>query len=306
MQKKEKHDIIIYNVIIGYFGCIGRKISASSRCGMKGLNELTDRITFLGVRGSIPQSGADYIRYGGATVCVFLRLAGETVVLDAGSGMTKLPGFLMPEEKHLTLLLSHPHADHLLGFLMCPLCLDPAYTLNIYGAVRSGLTVREQLERLMSPPIWPVRPQELAASVNFYDLPEQMTLGGVTVECMEGRHPGGVSLLRLSGGGKTVVFATDVTLGGELSDRFAEFAGDCDLLIIDGQYSDAEWEKFHSFGHTPYTAAAAFGKRCGAKRTRIIHHAPVRTDDMLDAAAAELTALNETCAFSREGEEILL
>ncbi len=273
---------------------------------MNGVTELTDRITFLGVRGSIPQSGADYIRYGGSTVCVLLRLSGETIVLDAGSGMTKLPGLLSPEEKSITVLLSHPHADHMLGFLMCPLCLDSAYTLNIYGAVRSGLTVEAQFERLMAPPIWPVRPQELSASVNFYDQPECMTLGGVTVERMEGTHPGGVSLFRLRGGGKTVVFATDVTLGGDLTDRFAAFARDCDLLIIDGQYSDAEWEQFRSFGHTPYTAAAKFGKSCGAKQTRIIHHAPVRTDDMLDAATAELAALNETCTFSREGEEVLL
>lgn len=267
---------------------------------------MTDTVTMLGVRGSIPQSGADYIRYGGSTVCVLVRLAGETLVLDAGSGMTKLPAFLRPEETQLSLLLSHPHLDHLLGFLMCPICVNPDYTLRVYGAVREGLSVAEQFARLMAPPIWPVRPQDLAAKISFCDLTEHAEIGAVRVDTIEGAHPGGARVIRLRGNGKAIVFATDITLGGEMTDRLADFARNCDMLIIDGQYTDAEWEKFCNFGHTTYTAAARFGKLCGAKQTKIIHHAPVRTDAMLDAAAAELAAINADCTFSREGEEITL
>ena len=80
----------------------------------------------LGARGSVPVSGEKFMRYGGSTTCVFLRLAGQPVVLDAGTGLLSLPDVLRENEREIPLLLSHPHADHLLGLPMCPAALDPS------------------------------------------------------------------------------------------------------------------------------------------------------------------------------------
>ena len=41
-------------------------------------------VMILGTRGSVPVSGGDFLRYGGATTCVLVRLAGQVIVLDAG------------------------------------------------------------------------------------------------------------------------------------------------------------------------------------------------------------------------------
>ena len=123
---------------------------------------------------------------------------------------------------------------------------------------------------------------------------------------MEGAHPGGVSLLRLTGGGKRVVFATDCTVNGPGAGPLAEFAQGCDLLLCDGQYSDAEWPERSAFGHSTWTAAARLGRACGAARTRVIHHDPGHTDRLLDDAAGELRAIHPDCAFARAGEEIFL
>ncbi|MGN1230471.1 MAG: MBL fold metallo-hydrolase, partial [Anaerotignum sp.] len=86
-------------------------------------NEASVRI--LGTRGSIPVGGKAFQKYGGATTCVLVRLAGQVIVLDAGTGLLSLPSYLKKKENQVSLLLSHPHADHLLGFPMCSLMLEP-------------------------------------------------------------------------------------------------------------------------------------------------------------------------------------
>lgn len=133
-------------------------------------------------------------------------------------------------------------------------------------------------------------------------MPASIVFGEVTADTMEGVHPGGVTVFRLTGGGRKVVFITDCTLTEGIYGDLVRFARDCDLLLIDGQYNDAEWPSRSTFGHNTWKMAARFGAECGAKTVRIIHHDPTR----LDAAASELTAIHPRCAFARDREEILL
>lgn len=263
-------------------------------------------VTILGTRGSVPVSGRAFLRYGGATTCVLVQLAGQSVVLDAGTGLLELPPLLQEGTDRLPLLLTHPHADHLLGLPMCPIPFKSGFQIDIYAAKRCGLNAEAQVRALMGPPLWPVGPERLTASVTFRELPPHLELGSVAVDTMEGVHPGGVSLLRLTGGGRRVVFATDCTLTDALLPALTEFARDCDLLLCDGQYSDAEWSTRAGFGHSTWTAAARLGRDCGAKQIRVIHHDPAHTDSFLDGAAEELRSIHSDCAFARAGEEILL
>jgi len=262
-------------------------------------------VTILGARGSVPVSGAQFSRYGGATTCALFEADGDAVVLDAGSGLLFLPPEAM-ERPSLPLLLSHPHADHLLGLPMCPYVMLPGRRLDVYAAERGGLDARAQAGRLLSPPLWPVGTEALPAEIRFHALPRALRLGAVGVDVLEGEHPGGVSVFRLEADGKSVVFATDVTLGEAFAARLAAFARDCDLLLCDGQYTDEEWARFPGFGHSSWNAAANLARECGAKRLRIIHHAPFRTDGELDAAAAALRETDPNFDFAREGERISL
>jgi phosphoribosyl 1,2-cyclic phosphodiesterase len=263
-------------------------------------------VFLLGTRGSVPVCRQDSLKYGGATLCIFMRLAGQPVVLDAGTGLLDLPPILKQDETDLPLLLSHPHADHLLGLPMCPILFDPQYKLRIYGADRNGLSVEKQIQSLMSPPLWPVSPQQLGATVTFHPTEPSFDLGAIHVDTLEGIHPGGVTLFRLTGDGKTVVYMTDCTLTESFFPKAVEFARDCDLLLCDGQYSKTEWTERSHFGHSTWTAAAQLAAAAHAKQARIIHHDPFRTDAELDAAAKGLTNIHPGCAFARAGEEITL
>ncbi len=266
---------------------------------------MDDRIIILGARGSMPVSGQKYAKYGGATMSALVCLDGKTVILDGGTGLMALPEAVQ-ERTELPLIVTHAHVDHLLGIALCPYVMRPGRRLDVYLKTRNGLDGAAQAAHLFSPPIWPVGLEKLPADIRFLPLESSSDIGGLRVETMEGIHPGGVSLLRLSGGGKSVVFMPDITITEEKLPEYARFARDCDLLLADGQYSPEEWETKKDFGHSTWLMAARLAAESGAKTARIIHHDPGRTDDMLDAAAAEIAAVCPKCSFAREGEEIAL
>ena len=266
---------------------------------------MKDRLVILGARGSVPVSGKDCCRYGGHTTCFLAELAGQPIVLDAGTGLLRLPDDILAR-KELPLLLTHPHTDHLIGLPMSAYLKQPDARLTVYGADRGGKGVRAQLNCLMQPPLWPVRIDGFPARVSFRRLPAEGKIGPVTVRSIEGVHPGGVSLIRLESGKKSVVVITDCTLTDAFRPRALAFAKDADLLLIDGQYSEEEWAGKTFYGHNTWNAAAEFGRDCHAKQVRIVHHDPTHTDKVLDAASASLAAVRPNCRFAREGEVIRL
>src|SRR6185295_16470987 len=77
-------------------------------------------VKFWGVRGSIPTPGAGTAFYGGNTSCVCVRGEGETIILDAGTGIRPLGLEMMGESggdpTHATVLITHTHWDHIQGF----------------------------------------------------------------------------------------------------------------------------------------------------------------------------------------------
>ncbi len=262
-------------------------------------------VLILGARGSVPISSPDCAEFGGATTCVLLRMNGEYIILDAGTGILRLPPDAL-EQPRLSLLLTHLHLDHLCGFSMCPFVLRCGKTLDIYGSPSGGESVESVLSELYSPPVWPVTPNQLPATFRYHALPDELQIGTVSVSSMEGAHPGGVKLLRLSGGGKTLVFATDFTLTDALYPKAVEFAQDCDLLLCDGQYSAEEYLSRSCFGHNSWLSAARLGRDCHAAAVRIIHHDPSHTDEVLNSAEKEAAAVYPACRMAREGEVIAL
>ncbi|UPT75237.1 MAG: hypothetical protein M0D55_05915 [Elusimicrobiota bacterium] len=78
------------------------------------------RVKFWGVRGSIAAPGPKTLRYGGNTPCVELEIAGETYIIDAGTGIRELGFDLMRRAagKPVTgrLFIGHTHWDHIQGF----------------------------------------------------------------------------------------------------------------------------------------------------------------------------------------------
>ncbi len=260
-------------------------------------------VQILGTRGSVPVSGPDFARYGGATTCVLVRLDGRFLVLDAGTGILNLPEDVLAQPA-LSLLLTHPHLDHLAGLPACPYLYQGGAQLTVYAESDTAAAASS----LAAPPYWPVPLRDVPARVRFSPLTADFLIGSVRVETIPGDHPGGTRIVKLTGpaGRRTVVLVTDCTLTPEQTEVLTDFARGCDLLLCDGQYTEEEWPRAASYGHSTQAAAARLGQACGARQVRVIHHDPRRTDTQLDQA---LPALRQTCphaSFAYEGEVIEL
>jgi len=121
--------------ISGHFNEVWAHIRPSDRVRTGAFKKkgvpMTNSVVILGTRGSCPASGKEYVRYGGATSCYVVRLAGTPVIIDAGTGILRLGEALRSGEKHIPLILTHPHLDHLSGLLMCPLMHDPSGSIDL-------------------------------------------------------------------------------------------------------------------------------------------------------------------------------
>lgn len=262
-------------------------------------------VTILGCRGSVPVCGEHFTRYGGATSCVLVRGEASIAVLDAGTGLLELSPHLH-ENRSIPIFLSHCHIDHILGLPICPEALKKEYEFHIYGPSRDGLDIATQISALMSPPLWPVSPSQLPARFVFHSTAPRLELDGFTVDTMEGCHPGGVTVYRLTVSGRRIIYMTDCTISAENRADLLEFSRDCDLLLCDGQYSDEQWQTRSTFGHNRWTEAARFGVECGAKTIRIMHHDPTHSDPTLDAARSEVRSIAPECDLAFANEEITL
>jgi len=264
------------------------------------------KVLLAGVRGSIPVSGKQFERYGGCTGCVLVQMGGENILLDGGTGLTQA-AYRLSEENKCTILLSHPHIDHLLGIPLCPIFFDSQKELTIRAKFRNGLSTKEQVAALFSPPLWPVSFEVFRSKVIWEDITKpSFDVGSVMVETMEGNHPGGVTLYRLYYNGVSLVYVTDCELDETTFSEICYFARDCDLLLCDAHYTTEEYASRKGWGHSSWDMVVALGEACQAKRTVLIHHAPEYTDALLDKGQLFLEKYHPSCTMGRCNEELFL
>ena len=264
------------------------------------------RVTVLGTRGSMAVSNEKMREFGGATSSYMVEEDGEVLFFDAGRGIMNIPEGTV-SGKQIWLLITHTHLDHIMGmpFFLSDFCGGKC--LNIYGRSREGETVERQLRHLFSRPLWPVGLRDYSGiRIVCHELDGEIKAGPFRITWTESQHPGGAVNYRVDAGGKSVVLATDFEHSSGSEERLVAFSRDADLLLYDGQYTEKEYPTFRGFGHsTPETGLQVF-RKSGAKRMRIVHHAPDATDEELKRRERLLKAQEPNAGFAREGEVLEL
>ena len=94
---------------------------------------MTASVKFWGVRGSIACPSPQHLGYSGNTSCVEVTFPAEDkLIFDCGTGIHNLGTECLREgSKHVNILLSHTHWDHINGFPFFKLAYDPAFSLHI-------------------------------------------------------------------------------------------------------------------------------------------------------------------------------
>lgn len=279
------------------------------------------RITFWGVRGSIPSPGPDTVGVGGNTSCVEVRAGKLLIVFDGGTGLRLLGKTLlkeMPIKAHL--FFSHVHWDHIQGFPFFDPAFVPGNEINLYGGNNVSRTLEETLAGQMDHPSFPVHLTDMGAKMIFHDVientPIELDAGDGTkavISGAHGNHPNGVWAYRVDHGGKSVMYATDTEHYAVVDPRLASLAKGTDVLIYDSQYTPEEYAGTAGtggskvgWGHSTFEEAVKLAKAAAVKKLVLYHHDPMQSDAAVAEKERRAKELWADCVAAREGLKIEL
>lgn len=268
------------------------------------------RLLPLGVRGSTPAPGPEFVRYGGHTSCVAVIPDGEqrpTLLLDAGTGIRCVADLLSGTAFRGSILLSHLHWDHVMGLPFCTAADRSDAEVDVYLPAQDGLSGRDLLARTMSPPAFPIGPDGLQGGWRFHAIePGVFRAGAFDIRCADLAHKGGRTYgYRVTDRSGSLAYLPDHSPAQGCSEKVLGLIDGVDVLVHDAQFVESERRTADAYGHATVDDAVRLAERAGVKTLVLFHHSPTRTDDELDSIASSLdTSLPVTVA--RQGTEITL
>ncbi len=299
------------------------------------------KIRFWGVRGSIPAPGPDTIHYGGNTACVSIHTAaGGLVVVDMGTGLMHLGNQLMAGPfgqgaGRAAILLSHTHWDHIQGLPFFLPAYNPKNEIRVLGYEGARAGLGSILAGQMETPFFPVSLRDLPSNITIEELREMdFMVGQVQVLARFANHPGICAGYRLNTSGGSIAFFPDnepyELLKAALADRdqsnleearifakaerakLVEFLRESDVLIIDTQYTDDEYQDHIGWGHGSLSRVVSLALDAQVRKLVMFHHDPSHNDDKIDEMleGARMLVVESGRALeveaAREGSEIWL
>ena len=274
------------------------------------------QVLICGARGSTPTPGSEFVRYGGNTACVAIARDGESpsLILDAGTGLTRLSKLLDGHPFRGTILLGHLHWDHTHGLPF--FAAGDRFDSRVSVLMPADGDPEDLIARVISPPHFPIGPEELEGDWTFARIREgEHEIEGFSVLAVEVPHKGGRTFgYRISDSEQAVAYLSDhapqaLGLGrsglGELHEAARALADGASVLIHDAQYTADEFERVSRFGHSAVEYAIDLARECEVPRLLLFHHDPGRTDDQIDAiVAAHDGRSNPTVEAAAEGTMI--
>jgi len=244
-------------------------------------------LVLLGVRGSTPAPGPDYVRYGGHTSCVGVIGTGAavpTLLMDAGTGIRSLPGLLGSEPFRGAIMLSHLHWDHVEGLPFCRAVDRNDARVDLYVPEQDGVSARDLLARTMSPPSFPIEPEGLLGSWRFLGVPEgAASIEGFEVTAADVSHKGGRTVgYRVATATRSFAYLPDHAPSRGMTPAAWNLLEGVDLLLHDSQFVESERSLADDYGHATVEETMALAAKAGVGALVLFHHSPVRTDSQLD------------------------
>ncbi len=248
------------------------------------------KVTFYGVRGSIPAPGPDYVKYGGNTACVHVQLNdGTDIILDAGTGIKNLGDKLIQQDNDIHLLLSHNHWDHIQGFPF----FAPIYQKDRRIHITPGLTKLDEQDAVlkqMSGSYFPVDYTTLLSDIRIEPRGEEVDswrIGSAEITRLRMNHPGSGSAYCIKEGDVKLAYITDNELYPPYKKetdflQWVTFALGADLIIHDAQYMLTDMPGKAGWGHSIAEEAVKLAMGCQAKRLALYSHDYIRTDDEIE------------------------
>jgi phosphoribosyl 1,2-cyclic phosphodiesterase len=277
------------------------------------------RARIWGCRGSLASPGPETVRYGGNTSCIEVRPSDDhLIVIDAGTGIRAL-GIALGRDApgRIDILFSHLHLDHIEGLGFFKPLWDKSCEIHLWGPSSAQKTLREDIARYFSPPLFPLHLDEIPAKLHFHDLPvEEWDIGITRIRSDAVIHRGPTVGYRMEDEGKVLAYLSDhePAVGIDLLSVSPDWvsgygvARGADVLFHDAQYTEEEYEEKVGWGHSSIAHTVTFGLISKVRKLILFHHDPLHSDAQLEAMlirAKELWGQERNgLALAYEGMEI--
>jgi phosphoribosyl 1,2-cyclic phosphodiesterase len=247
-------------------------------------------ITFYGVRGSIPSPGPATARYGGNTSCVYIELAsGNSLILDAGTGIRALGKRLAQTHETINILLSHGHWDHVQGYPFFEPIYQPERRIRVFTSTQGEHGQLCSLFNQIDGANFPVSADQLPSQSECITEDPAIVLGEENIIVRRARinHPGGGYAYRIEEDGTSCVYVTDNELDPPHKvttryEQWVEFCRGVDVLIHDAQYLESDMPTKHGWGHSLVSQVRQLAVDAEAASLVMFHHDPDRSDAEID------------------------
>ncbi len=252
-------------------------------------------LTFWGMRGTLPASGENTVKYGGNTSCVSLEFPRrQFFIFDGGTGIKRLGDWLLKQGRRkitARIFISHPHWDHINAIpFFAPLYIQ-GNEFQVLGANQGDISMRELISAQMEGVYFSITLSEFAARVYFDDLEEEtVEVDGITVKTKLLSHPGKCQGYRVDYHGRSICYITDNEMFLETSEFYApqyeerliKFCHGADVLITDTTYTDDEYKTKVGWGHSCVSKVVDLAHRSETKKLYLFHHDPDQDDSAID------------------------
>ena len=263
-------------------------------------------VRFWGVRGSLCASGPEFVEFGGHTPCLEVRCGERLVVLDAGSGLNALGAFHQQNlPREIDLVFSHLHLDHIGGLpFFKPAILDPDRVVRTYCGNLDGASAADALDRLYSPPLFPVRLDQLPGRFEHHGFRAGDTLrlpDGLEIRTILLNHPQGSTGYRFDHGGRSLCYISDIEHTEPWPDpALVRFVAGADLVIYDGMFTENDYPRCSGWGHSTWQKGVELCGQAGVESLAVVHLYPMQTDERLREMERQMQLLMPTAFIARE------
>jgi phosphoribosyl 1,2-cyclic phosphodiesterase len=244
---------------------------------------------------------------------VEVRVGGEIIILDSGSGIRGLGLALAAEFKdrpiRVSVLITHTHWDHIQGFPFFMPAYNPRNEVTIFGFEGARQGLQSTLSSQMESPYFPISMQQMPGNISIQEVKGlDFKVGSVPVSAQFLNHPGACTGYRLATPGGDISYLPDVELfqrlrasaefkteflqledrqfDNEQDRKVVEFIQGSEVLIIDAQYNASEYQQHTGWGHSCVEDAVAFALKAKVRRLFLFHHDPDHDDEEISRMVA--------------------
>jgi ribonuclease BN (tRNA processing enzyme) len=218
----------------------------------------------------------------------------DIVIIDAGTGIRRLGNSLLSQNRHqYAMLFTHAHWDHLMGFPFFKPIYVKGTSVSIFGCPFAQTSIKHMISRIMAPPNFPVDFNKIETAINYHESCDTLfALNSLNVTSIALSHPNQGMGYKFSEGDRCFVFLTDNELahkhlGGLDYSNYVDFAYGADLLIHDAEYTEKDYQKTKTWGHSTYMHALQLAIDAKVKMLGLFHHNQERSDTAVDGIVEE-------------------